>query len=313
MCGIVGYIGHRSANEVLISGLRKLEYRGYDSAGVATIPLGDRGLHRVRAKGKLIQLEEKLNVDTAPQAPIGIGHTRWATHGKPEEHNAHPHTNTNGNLAVVQNGIVENYHILRTELKELGHVFVSETDTEVIPHMIAEFLSQLERLGNVIPEKSPSILFEAVRLTVAKLQGAYAIAVLHADYPDELIVVRQQAPLVIGIGKDENFCASDTPALVAYTRTVISLENGEIARLTRDSVAVYNSKGDRLRRAPQTLNWNPTMVEKQGFKHYMLKEIHEQPGVFRAGLASYINETNQINLRLPEGFINQIDRVEIVA
>lgn len=181
MCGIVGYVGHRSANEVLISGLRKLEYRGYDSAGVATIPLGDRSLHRVRAKGKLIQLEEKLKEDTAAEAPIGIGHTRWATHGKPEEYNAHPHTDTTGNLAVVQNGIVENYHLLRTELKQLGHIFVSETDTEVIPHMIAEFLTQLEKQGNVIPEKSPSVLFEAVRLTVEKLQGAYAIAVLHAD------------------------------------------------------------------------------------------------------------------------------------
>ena len=313
MCGIVGYIGHRSANEVLISGLRKLEYRGYDSAGVATIPLGDRSLHRVRAKGKLIQLEEKLNKDTAAEAPIGIGHTRWATHGKPEEYNAHPHTDTTGSLAVVQNGIVENYHILRNDLKELGHIFVSETDTEVIPHMIAEFLTQLEKKGNIIPEKSPSILFEAVRLTVEKLKGAYAIAVLHADYPDELIVVRQQAPLVIGIGKDENFCASDTPALVAYTRTVIPLENGEIARLTRESVQVYNSKGDRLRRAPQTLNWNPTMVEKQGFKHYMLKEIYEQPGVFRTGLATYINESNYIQLGLPTGFINQIERVEIIG
>ena len=313
MCGIVGYVGHRSANEVLISGLRKLEYRGYDSAGVATIPLGDRSLHRVRAKGKLIQLEEKLKEDTAAEAPIGIGHTRWATHGKPEEYNAHPHTDTTGNLAVVQNGIVENYHLLRTELKQLGHIFVSETDTEVIPHMIAEFLTQLEKQGNVIPEKSPSVLFEAVRLTVEKLKGAYAIAVLHADYPDELIVVRQQAPLVIGIGKDENFCASDTPALVAYTRTVIPLENGEIARLTRESVQVYNSKGDRLRRAPQTLNWNPTMVEKQGFKHYMLKEIYEQPGVFRTGLATYINESNYIQLGLPTGFINQIERVEIIG
>ena len=316
MCGIVGYIGHRSANEVLISGLRKLEYRGYDSAGVATIPDidgSDRSLHRVRAKGKLLQLEEKLKADTAPTAPIGIGHTRWATHGKPEEHNAHPHTNTTGNLAVVQNGIVENYHLLRTELKEQGHIFVSETDTEVIPHMIAEYLTQLEKLGNEIPERSPSVLFEAVRLTIEKLQGAYAIAVIHADYPEELIVVRQQAPLVIGIGKDENFCASDTPALVAYTRTVIPLENGEIARITKDAVQVFNAKGDRLRRAPQTLNWNPTMVEKQGFKHYMLKEIYEQPGVFRAGLARYISEANHVQLGLPAGFIDSMERVEILA
>ncbi|MDX2256098.1 MAG: glutamine--fructose-6-phosphate transaminase (isomerizing) [Pseudanabaenaceae cyanobacterium bins.39] len=313
MCGIVGYIGHRSANEVLLSGLRKLEYRGYDSAGVATIPQGSNSLHRVRAKGKLLNLEEKLHADTAPLSPIGIGHTRWATHGKPEEHNAHPHTNTTGNLAVVQNGIVENYHLLRTELKALGHVFVSETDTEVIPHLIAEFLTQLAAADNIIPEGSPSLLFEAVRLSVEKLQGAYAIAVVHADFPNELIVVRQQAPLVVGIGKDENFCASDTPALVAYTRTVIPLENGEIARLTKDTVQVYNAHGDRLRRSPQTLNWNPTMVEKQGFKHYMLKEIYEQPGVLRSGLATYISEANHVQLGLPDQFLEPVERLEIIA
>jgi glucosamine--fructose-6-phosphate aminotransferase (isomerizing) len=313
MCGIVGYIGHRSANEVLLSGLRKLEYRGYDSAGVATIPQGSDSLHRVRAKGKLLNLEAKLHADTAPPSPIGIGHTRWATHGKPEEHNAHPHTNTTGNLAVVQNGIVENYHLLRTELKSLGHVFVSETDTEVIPHLIAEFLTQLAAADNIIPAGSPSLLFEAVRLSVEKLQGAYAIAVVHADYPNELIVVRQQAPLVVGIGKDENFCASDTPALVAYTRTVIPLENGEIARLTKDTVQVYNAHGDRLRRSPQTLNWNPTMVEKQGFKHYMLKEIYEQPGVLRSGLATYISETNHVQLGLPDQFLEPVERLEIIA
>ncbi len=299
MCGIVGYIGDRSAVEVIISGLRKLEYRGYDSAGLATIAPNSKELQRLRAKGKLNNLEEKLAADhDYRSAKVGIGHTRWATHGKPEEYNAHPHVDGSGSLAVVQNGIIENYHALRSELKYLGHEFVSDTDTEVIPHLISVFLS-----GHT--------LLEAVRLAVAKLQGAFAIAVLSADDPDQLIVVRQQAPLVIGLGKGENFFASDTPALMAYTNTVMALENGEIARITREGVEIYNFHGDRQRRSSQVLNWNPVMVEKQGFRHYMLKEIHEQPGVIRAGLAQFVSESNQVNLGL-ESF-QAISNIQIVA
>jgi glutamine---fructose-6-phosphate transaminase (isomerizing) len=313
MCGIVGYIGDRSANEVLISGLRKLEYRGYDSAGVATIPKGVLELHRTRAKGKLINLEEKLaQEDVKFAAPIGIGHTRWATHGKPEEHNAHPHTDMSDKLAVVQNGIIENYHALRNELKERGHEFVTETDTEVIPHLIAECLSKIRIAHAPAVPASPELL-EAVRMAVSRLEGAFAIAVVHTDYPDQIIVVRQQAPLVIGLGKGENFCASDTPALVAYTRTVLALENGEIARLTRDRVEIFNFHGDRLRRSPQTLNWNPVMVEKQGFRHYMLKEIYEQPGVIRSGLATYVSDAGVVSIGLAPDFLKGIDRVQILA
>jgi glutamine---fructose-6-phosphate transaminase (isomerizing) len=313
MCGIVGYIGDRSANEVLISGLRKLEYRGYDSAGVATIPKGVKDLHRTRAKGKLINLEQKLaHEDISLASQIGIGHTRWATHGKPEEHNAHPHTDMSEKLAVVQNGIIENYHALRLELKERGHQFVTETDTEVIPHLIAECLDKVRNTkATALP--SSSELLEAVRLAVSRLEGAFAIAVIHHDYPDQIIVVRQQAPLVIGLGKGENFCASDTPALVAYTRTVLALENGEMARLTRDQVEIFNFAGDRQRRSPQTLNWNPVMVEKQGFRHYMLKEIYEQPGVIRAGLASYVSDAGWINLGLTPDFLKGVERVQIIA
>ncbi|CAN1208905.1 glutamine--fructose-6-phosphate transaminase (isomerizing) [Tumidithrix helvetica PCC 7403] len=313
MCGIVGYIGDRSANEVLISGLRKLEYRGYDSAGVATIPKGLSELHRTRAKGKLINLEEKLAIeDISYASQIGIGHTRWATHGKPEEHNAHPHTDMSDQLAVVQNGIIENYHALRQELKERGHEFVTETDTEVIPHLIAEYLGKIRTEHAPAAPSSPELM-EAVRLAVSRLEGAFAIAVVHADYPDQIIAVRQQAPLVIGLGKGENFCASDTPALVAYTRTVLALDNGEIARLTRDRVEIFNFAGDRQRRSPQTLNWNPVMVEKQGFRHYMLKEIYEQPGVIRAGLASYVSDAGVVNLGLSPDFLKGIDRVQILA
>jgi glutamine---fructose-6-phosphate transaminase (isomerizing) len=320
MCGIVGYIGDRNANKVLIDGLRKLEYRGYDSAGVATIPQGSRLLERTRAKGKLVNLEEKLDKmqDDLAIAPVGIGHTRWATHGKPEEHNAHPHTDSLESLAVVQNGIIENFHALRAELKQQGHQFVSETDTEVIPHLIAQCLIDLGYTevakDNPHPPAPPHNFFlEAVRRAVSKLQGAFAIAVLHVDFPDEIIAVRQQAPLVIGLGKGESFCASDTPALVAYTRTVLILENGEIARLSREGVEIYNFHGDRQRRSPQTLNWNPVMVEKQGFRHYMLKEIHEQPGVIRSGLAKFVSDDNRVNLGVDAAILDGLTNIQIIA
>ncbi|BAY97331.1 D-fructose-6-phosphate amidotransferase [Tolypothrix tenuis PCC 7101] len=307
MCGIVGYIGTQAATEILLAGLEKLEYRGYDSAGIATIWEGD--VQCVRAKGKLHNLRSKLEQLETP-AQIGIGHTRWATHGKPEEYNAHPHLDTAMRVAVVQNGIIENYRELREDLKSKGHQFRSETDTEVIPHLIAEII-----------KKSPSSLLDAVRQAVSHLEGAFALAVISADYPDELIVVRQQAPLVIGFGQGEFFCASDTPAIVAYTRAVLPLDNGEIARLTPLGVEVYNFAGDRLKKQPRLLNLNPTMVEKQGFKHFMLKEIYEQPGVVRASLEAYFNNDanaarssqSPINLGLPESFYADIEQIQIVA
>ncbi|MCF2147127.1 glutamine--fructose-6-phosphate transaminase (isomerizing) [Desmonostoc muscorum LEGE 12446] len=309
MCGIVGYIGTQAATDILLAGLEKLEYRGYDSAGIATVWEGE--VHCVRAKGKLHNLRSKLEQIETP-AQIGIGHTRWATHGKPEEYNAHPHMDTAMRVAVVQNGIIENYRELREELKAKGYVFRSETDTEVIPHLIAEFLKNF-------PPSSPSSSFlEAIRQAVNHLQGAFALAVVCADYPDELIVVRQQAPLVIGFGQGEFFCASDTPAIVAYTRAVLPLENGEIARLTPLGVEIYNFAGDRLKKQPRLLNLNPTMVEKQGFKHFMLKEIHEQPGVVRASLEAYFNNVEEnvrspINLGLPEDLYTDLEQIHIVA
>ncbi|MCP2727813.1 glutamine--fructose-6-phosphate transaminase (isomerizing) [Limnofasciculus baicalensis] len=283
MCGIVGYIGTQAATDILMAGLEKLEYRGYDSAGVATIWEGD--IHSIRAKGKLYNLRQKLE-EIANPAQIGIGHTRWATHGKPEEYNAHPHTDTRRRVAVVQNGIIENYRQLREELQKRGHEFSSDTDTEVIPHLIAEFLQNLPTPKNPLPTP----LLEAVRQTVNRLKGAFAIAVICADYPDELIVARQQAPLIIGFGQGEFFCASDTPAIVPHTSAVLNLENGELARLTPLGVEVYNFGGDRLKKFPRTLNWNPVQVEKQGFRHFMLKEIYEQPGVVRSCLENYIND-----------------------
>jgi glutamine---fructose-6-phosphate transaminase (isomerizing) len=306
MCGIVGYIGKKAAQSILVSGLEKLEYRGYDSAGVATIV--DGKIDCVRAKGKLLNLREKLEL-AANDAPIGIGHTRWATHGKPEEYNAHPHTDTNRRIAVVQNGIIENYRELREHLKAQGHEFRSDTDTEVIPHLIAE-----------CQKNGAKTLLEAVQQAVHKLEGAFAIAVLSADSPDELIVARQQAPLVIGIGDGEYFCASDTPALVQYTQTVVQLENEEIARLTTEGYQVYNFQGDPVRKTVRTLNWNPIAIEKQGFKHFMAKEIYEQPAVVRTCLEAYLDMEwtpasgkSPIRLDLPEEIYTDLEHIQIVA
>lgn len=314
MCGIVGYIGTRAASSILIEGLKTLEYRGYDSAGVATISEGK--LQRTRAKGKLKNLQTKLEGLEDP-ARLGIGHTRWATHGRPEEHNAHPHTDTKERLAVVQNGIIENYRELREELKAKGHVFRSDTDTEVIPHLIAEYLEHPVK-GALLSEQSK--LLEAARQAMTRLEGAFAIALISLDFPDELIVVRQQAPLVIGFGQGEFFCASDTPAIMPYTQAVLTLENGEIARLTPLGAEVYDFAGHRLKKHPQTLNWNPIMVEKQGFKHFMLKEIYEQPGVVRTCLETYLDtdwdagcDRSPIRLNLPDALLNDIHHVQILA
>jgi glutamine---fructose-6-phosphate transaminase (isomerizing) len=314
MCGIVGYIGTQTATDILLAGLEKLEYRGYDSAGIATVLEGE--IHCVRAKGKLYNLREKLEREVNP-AKLGIGHTRWATHGKPEEYNAHPHMDSAMRVAVVQNGIIENYRELREELKQRGHEFRSDTDTEVIPHLIAEFLRQ-EQLANSQPTNS---LLEAVRGTVNKLKGAFAIAVISADYPDELIVARQQAPLSIGFGQGEFFCASDTPALVPHTNAVLTLENGELARLTPLGVEVYNFAGERLKKYPRTLNWNPVLVEKQGFRHFMLKEIYEQPGVVRNCLEAYLDDTwnpaditqSPINLGVSPELYADLEQIQILA
>ncbi len=316
MCGIVGYIGTQAASNILLEGLRKLEYRGYDSAGIATVAEGH--IHCVRAKGKLQKLHDKLDGTENP-AQVGIGHTRWATHGKPEEYNAHPHMDTENRVAVVQNGIIENYRELREELKAKGYEFRSDTDTEVIPHLIADFLKHPVNDAASLSQQSPFL--EAVRQALRRLRGAYALAMISADYPDELVAVRQQAPLSIGFGQGEFFCASDTPALVTHTSAVLTLENGEMARLTPLGAEVYNVEGDRLKKFPRTLNWNPIMVEKQGFKHFMLKEIYEQPGVVRTCLDAYLEpnwtaantDQSPVRLDLPDDLCADLHHIQIVA
>ncbi len=309
MCGIVGYIGTQTAIDVLISGLERLEYRGYDSAGVATVLDGQ--LHCTRAKGKLYNLREKLERESN-SSHIGIGHTRWATHGKPEEHNAHPHRDMHCRVAVVQNGIIENYQDIKEELMSKGYKFSSETDTEVIPNLIAHFLPESPQGDDFI---------EAIQKAIHRLEGAFALAILCQDYPDELILARQQAPLTIGFGQGEFFCASDVTALLPYTHTVLSLDNGEIARLTPLGVEIYDFSGKRLRKIPKTLDWTTTTVEKQGFRHFMLKEIYEQPSVIRACLETYLSphwqaqdqpEFSPINLGLME-LPEKIDHIQILA
>lgn len=322
MCGIVGYIGTQAASEILLAGLEKLEYRGYDSAGLATISEGE--ITCIRAKGKLHNLREKLAEIDSP-APIGIGHTRWATHGKPEEYNAHPHLDNSGRIAVVQNGIVENYRELREELKAKGHKFVSDTDTEVIPHLIAEIFAEARRKKedaneNETKEIAELSFLDVVSKAVNRLEGAFAIATICADFPDEIIVARQQAPLVIGFGAGEFFCASDTPALISHTRAVLSLGNGELARLTPMGVEVYSFAGERLKKTPRILGWNPVSVEKQGFKHFMHKEIYEQPAVVRTCLETYLdsdwqpeNSGSPINLNLPPELCADVEQISILA
>mgnify|MGYP003471095802 FL=1 len=307
MCGIVGYIGTQAATDILISGLERLEYRGYDSAGIATVEEGQ--VNCVKAKGKLFNLRDKLE-HTINQAQIGIGHTRWATHGKPEEHNAHPHLNTDRTLAVVQNGIIENYLELKAELISQGVEFRSETDTEVIPHLITQFLAD------------SNSLMVAIQKTIARLEGAFAIAVVSADHPYELIVARQQAPLVLGFGQGEFFCASDMTAILPHTRTILNLENGEIARLTPLGVEIYDFEGARMSRFPRTLDWNPVQIEKQGFRHYMLKEIYEQPAVVRTCLNTYLNpnwhadenpDYSPVNLGLTSNLTDNLEHIQILA
>ena len=262
MCGIVGYVGPQQCVPILIEGLRRLEYRGYDSAGLA-VDAGKGGIEVVRAVGKLANLEAAL--EKHPLAGItGIGHTRWATHGRPSEVNAHPHVA--GGVAVVHNGIIENHVALRRELEGKGVRFASDTDTEIVAHLVDQAL-----------RGGAKRLVDAVRSALSRVRGAYAIAVLSNTAPGEIVVAKADSPLVIGIGKGEMLCASDIPALLAHTREVVFLDDGEVATLTKDGAQITKLDGTPVKRAPKTIDWSPTQAEKGGYKHFMLKEIHEQP------------------------------------
>ncbi|WP_147634233.1 glutamine--fructose-6-phosphate transaminase (isomerizing) [Treponema pectinovorum] len=261
MCGIVGYIGVKDATPVLINALKKLEYRGYDSAGIAVLG-GDEIIVR-KAKGALKFLEKKI-ADETIKGNIGIGHTRWATHGEPSDINAHPHTNVSGTIAVVHNGIIENYLKLKAWLQSQGVVFTSQTDTEVVAHLINYFY---ENSGDI---------FEAVLLSLEKLEGSYALGVICKDFPDRVIAARKDSPLIVGVGEGENFIASDVPAVLEYTRKVHFLNQRELAVLYCDHVDLFNDSGEKIIREPSYVDWDLSSAEKDGYAHFMLKEIHEQ-------------------------------------
>src|SRR5438105_8456586 len=263
MCGIVGYVGNKRVVPVIIDGLKRLEYRGYDSAGIAVCGNGE-GLQIRRAEGKLRNLEEVIRLKPL-DGTYGIGHTRWATHGRPTEENAHPHRDCTGRVVVVHNGIIENYLQLKDRLRKTDHRFVTETDTEIIAHLIEEYLR-----GGDNFEK-------AVRDAMRELRGIFALSIVNADEPDTIIAVREGPPVVIGLGDGEFFVASDIPPILQHTRDVFFLGDGEIAIINKDAVRVTDFEGNSVQPSIQRITWDPIMAEKGGFKHFMLKEIYEQP------------------------------------
>jgi len=299
MCGIVGYIGKRQAMPVLLKGLKSLEYRGYDSAGIAVIE--NQELFLVRSLGKIASLENKIGGDYG-QSTIGIGHTRWATHGRPSDVNSHPHTDCPRNIAMVHNGIIENYLELRQWLVAEGHVFRSETDTEVLPHLVEHYYQ-----GD---------LLTAVTEATKKLRGSYATVAICKDNPEMLVAARKDNPLIIGIGEGEYFFASDIPALIEYTRQIILMEDGEVAVITRDGIAVYCDL-QPVEKKIMTIDWDTEAAQKGGYPHFMLKEIHEQPLALQQTLKGRINpDMSGVKLPevdLPDEYLAQINKIAIVA
>jgi glutamine---fructose-6-phosphate transaminase (isomerizing) len=298
MCGIVGYIGERECTPILIDGLRRLEYRGYDSAGVA---VWDKGESRViRCRGKLSALEELLRT-AKPVGRLGIGHTRWATHGRPSDENAHPHKV--GSVSVVHNGIIENHTALRAELQAQGRKFSSETDTEIVAHLVDSELAA-----------GAATLTDAVRRALGRVHGAYAIVVMSDKMPDMLVAAKNASPLVLGLGDGENFIASDIPAILSHTRKMLFLEEGEIATVTRANVALTDMAGKGLTRTPREILWSAVQAEKAGFKHFMLKEIHEQPRAVTDTVRGRLDLQRQTTI-LDETILdpNEIRRIFLIA
>jgi glucosamine--fructose-6-phosphate aminotransferase (isomerizing) len=300
MCGIVGYTGPREAGPILIEGLKRLEYRGYDSAGIALVDeAGDMFVEK-RA-GKLANLQTAI-ADRTPHAAIGLAHTRWATHGRPNDLNAHPHQDCTGEITVIHNGIIENFRELRDGLEARGHTLTSETDTEAIAHLVEEAYE-----GD---------LADAVRAALRQVEGAYALVVMHKREISRLVGARQDVPLVVGLNGEESFIASDVSAILAHTRRVVFLEEGDIADVRPTGVEVTDVHGVRRERAETIIDWTPEAAEKGGYEHFMLKEIHEQPESLRQAIAGRVTRSNHIWLEELKGFeetLREIDRVEIVA
>jgi len=298
MCGIVGYIGDKEALPILIDGLKHLEYRGYDSAGVAIL---GNDLRVVKTQGRIKALEDKLK-NQHLQGTLGIGHTRWATHGAPNDVNAHPHYSESKNIVVVHNGIIENYLELKKMLIKEGHKFRSDTDTEVIAYLIEEFYE--------------SNLLEAVQKATNMLEGSYAIAVMSKDQKNRFVAVRKDSPLIVGLGKNENFIASDIPAVLPHTRDIIILENGDIAEVTKKAVNIYDVQGNSIERPVQYVQWNVEDAQKGGFKHFMLKEIFEEPNVIKEAMRGRIRDSS---IEIPElknlsaDYLKDINQIFFVA
>ena len=309
MCGIVGFTGSRQAAPILLQGLKRLEYRGYDSAGIAVFNETDRQTALVKSKGRLNRLMEKTDNGTSVPGCCGIGHTRWATHGEPSETNAHPHMSDDGNVVGVHNGIIENYQELRDKLTRHDYRFHSQTDTEIVIKLV-DYYYKKYGLGPV----------DAINRTMVRVRGSYALALMFKDYPGEIWVARKDSPIILGVGNGENYVASDVPAILSYTHTVYYIENLEMARLTTDKITFYNLDGDEISKEPSEIEWDVESAEKGGFEHFMLKEIHEQPKAVRDTLMRYLvsgeEEKKQISLQeigLTDEFLQDLDRIYIIA
>src|SRR6184192_1987172 len=308
MCGIVGYVGNKRVVPVIIDGLKRLEYRGYDSAGIAVCGNG-KGLQIRRAEGKLRNLEEVIRLKPL-DGTYGIGHTRWATHGRPTEENAHPHRDCSGRVVVVHNGIIETYVALKRKLIEEGHRFTTETDTEVIAHLVEKYF--LKGANGHHPS-----LEEAVRKAVGQLTGVFALAVIAVDEPNKIVAARNGPPAVIGLGKDEYFVASDVPAILYHTRDLFFLADGDLAVITPDGVQLTDFNGQPIVRQVQHVTWDPIMAEKGGFKHFMLKEIYEQPRSVRdTTLGRVSQETGHVfldEMEITEAEFKAAKKINIAA
>ena len=303
MCGIVGFTGCHQAAPILLDGLSKLEYRGYDSAGIA-VRDGEGETEVIKAKGRLKVLSEKTNDGQSVPGTCGIGHTRWATHGEPSENNAHPHVSDDGNVVAVHNGIIENYQELKDKLLRKGYAFYSETDTEVAVKLVDYYYKKYE--GTPV---------DAINHAMVRIRGSYALAIMFKDYPEEIYVARKDSPMILGVSDGESYVASDVPAILKYTRNVYYIGNLEMARVRKGEITFYNLDGEEIQKQMKTIEWDAEAAEKAGFEHFMMKEIHEQPKAVQDTLSSVVKD-GQIDLSeigLTDENIQDIDQIYIIA
>ena len=303
MCGIVGFTGCHQAAPILLDGLSKLEYRGYDSAGIA-VRDGEDETEVIKAKGRLKVLAEKTNNGESVPGTCGIGHTRWATHGEPSENNAHPHVSDDGNVVAVHNGIIENYQELKDKLLRKGYAFYSETDTEVAVKLVDYYYKKYE--GTPV---------DAINHAMVRIRGSYALAIMFKDYPEEIYVARKDSPMILGVSDGESYVASDVPAILKYTRNVYDIGNLEMARVRKGEITFYNLDGEEIQKQMKTIEWDAEAAEKAGFEHFMMKEIHEQPKAVQDTLSSVVKD-GQIDLSeigLTDENIQDIDQIYIIA